>query len=344
MEKENRKKKLALWKKIIFSFIPLILLILGAEIILRIWFEYKPIVKGHQRSRYVIPDKDLTWKLNPDVDGYRTPNKEGFRDLPYRADADIKILLLGDSISWGDCVPYTEKIYPQLCEKRLSEETGKTFEIINTGVPGYSTFQELKALKIYGPKYKPDIIIQQFCLNDVVDRFRTLAAYGGDNIFLGIDTRAACDGIANLAQYSKIIETIVRYKQRKGRDYQEYQVKSLVKTPLSKEIKEAWNLTFKELKEMKDIADKMNIPFVILIAPYKFQLEGDEAKLLPQKMLIDFAQKNNIEYIDLFQDFNKNREKELFADANHFEIAGHEVASARLADFLKKYFKEKIKK
>ena len=337
------KNKLPIWKKILFSFIPLIVLILGVEIILRVWFVYKPIVTGNERSRFVIPDKDLTWILNPDVTGYRIPNKEGYRDLPYNADADIKILLLGDSISWGDCVPYTEVIYPQLCETNLTKETGITFEIINTGVPGYSTFQELKLLKLRGAKYQPDMIIQQFCLNDVVDRFRTLVEYGGDNIFLGIDTRAACDGFANLAQYSKIVETIVRYKQRQGRDYQEYQVKNLIKTPLSDEIKGAWELVFQELKEMKEVADKLNAPFVILIAPFKFQLSGEEEKLLPQKMLKEFAEANDIQYIDLLPDFQKNKDKELFADANHFEIEGHEVAAAKLADFLKKHFKERLK-
>ena len=343
MEKQSKKKKLTIWKKIVFSFIPLLVLILAVEIILRVWFVYQPIVKGKERSRFVIPDKDLTWILNPDVTGYRIPNKEGYRDLPYKADADIKILLLGDSISWGDCVPNTELIYPQLCETNLTKETGVSFEIINTGVPGYSTFQELKLLKLRGKKYKLDMIIQQFCLNDVVDRFRTLAEYGGDNIFLGIDTRAACDGFASLAQYSKIIETIVRYKQRQGRDYQEYQVKNLIETPLSEEIKGAWELVFQELKEMKEEADKLNAPLVILITPYKFQLSGEEEKLFPQKMLIEFAEKNNIQYIDLLPDFQKNQEKELFADANHFEIEGHEVTSAKLADFLKKHFEERIK-
>ena len=226
METEKIKQKpvkLALWEKIAFSMIPLLVLLITAEIILRIYPVYKPMIR-RTRAGYVIPDKDLTWKLNPDLTGYRTPNKEGFRDHPYNPDADIKILLLGDSISWGDCVPHTEKIYPQVCEVMLTEETGVSFEIINTGVPGYTTLQELTFLKLYGKKYKPDLVVLQFCLNDVVDRFRTMAAYGGDNVFLGIDTRAACRGFANLSQYSKIIETIVRYKQRQGRNYQEYHV------------------------------------------------------------------------------------------------------------------------
>jgi lysophospholipase L1-like esterase len=343
-EQETTEKtaKLALWKKIVFSIIPLLFLLFSAEIFLRFFPVYKPIA-GATRSGYVIADKDLTWRLNPNVKGYRAPNREGFRDFPYKPDANIKVLLLGDSISWGDLVPHTEDIYPQVCEKLLTKETGATFEIINTGVPGYSTLQELKFLQLYGKKYKPDVVVLQFCLNDVVDRFRTMAAYGGDSNFLGVDTRAACRGFASLSQYSKIVETVVRYKQREGRNYQEYEVKNLVKTPLSEEIKYAWQLIFKELKEMKSVAKSLNAEFVILIAPYKFQLAGKKSDLLPQKMLIDFAEKNSIDYIDLFPDFAANKDKELYADANHFEIEGHKVAAAKLADFLKKKLNYKLK-
>ena len=92
---------------------------------------------------------------------------------------------------------------------------------------------------------------------------------------------------------------------------------------------------------MKSAADSMNAPLVILIAPYQFQLDGDKTKALPQRMLIDFAEKNNIEYIDLLPVFAENSEKELFADGNHFEVEGHKVVAAKLADYLKNKFIEK---
>ena len=50
---------------------------------------------------FVIPDRELGWRLNPYREGSLATNELGLRDTPYNAGADIKILLLGDSLSWG---------------------------------------------------------------------------------------------------------------------------------------------------------------------------------------------------------------------------------------------------
>ena len=44
-------------------------------------------------------------------------------------------------------------------------------------------------------RFEKDAIVLQFCLNDVVERYSSLAEYGGENIFLGIDTRDAVSGV-----------------------------------------------------------------------------------------------------------------------------------------------------
>ena len=140
-----------------------------------------------------------------------------------------------------------------------------------------------------------------------------------------------------------LYKPIVGNKQRQGRNWEEYQVKNLIKTPLSKEIKYAWELVFKELQEMNEISKNLNADFVILVTPFKFQLNADDSQLLPQKMLRDFAEKNNIDFIDLLPSFRKNKDKQLFADADHFSVEGHKVAAAVLEDFLEKKFTQEVK-
>jgi hypothetical protein len=34
---------------------------------------------------------------------------------------------------------------------------GKSIEVINAGIPGYTTYQELEFLKVYGLDMKPDL-------------------------------------------------------------------------------------------------------------------------------------------------------------------------------------------
>jgi len=55
---------------------------------------------------------------------------------------------LGDSCTAGHQLP-TEKTYTKLLEKLLNREKGiKTFELINAGVPGYTSFQGLGILEL----------------------------------------------------------------------------------------------------------------------------------------------------------------------------------------------------
>jgi hypothetical protein len=168
----------------------------------------------------------------------------------------------------------------------------------------------------------------------VVDRYRTIAAYGGDSEFLGIDTRAACHGFAALSRYSSVIETITRYLQRKGRRYEEYQVKNLVKRDLSPEIKGAWETTFADIEKMRETAASLGAEFMIVITPFKFQLDDPKKQRIPQDTLMAFAKEHGIKVLDLLPVFAEHKDENLFADADHFSERGHEIAAAELADAL----------
>ncbi|MCK5844337.1 MAG: SGNH/GDSL hydrolase family protein [Victivallales bacterium] len=341
VDEKNGQRRLPVWKKLLFSFFPLLALIAAAEIYLRCHPVY-PNLNGRTRAGYVVSDEKLTWRLAPVKTGNRATNSLGFRDAPYKADADVKILLLGDSISWGDRMWNTKAIYPQFCERLLSKETGREFEIVNTGTPGYCGYQEALLLKELMPKIKPDMVVLQFCLNDVVDRYRTMAAFGGDDVFLGVDTREACRGFTSLSRYSRIIETIVRFKQRQGRNYEEFQVKNLMKEPLSPELEEAWATTFKDISDIKASCDNAGIPMLLLISPFAFQLGDPERLGQPQKRLKAFAEKNGIDCLDLLPLFAAHQNEKLFADANHFAGRGHELAAAALKKMLLQCFKQGV--
>jgi hypothetical protein len=40
--------------------------------------------------------------------------------------------------------------------------------VINAGMPGYTTYQELEFLKLYGLEMEPDLVVLGFVFNDVV--------------------------------------------------------------------------------------------------------------------------------------------------------------------------------
>jgi len=96
-------------------------------------------------------------------------NADGFRDYNYRAEKGsdaYRILMLGDSITLGWGVNFSDT-FPKMMEKRLNNlSPGKKFEVINTGVGNYNTQMEVELLKAKGLKYKPDLIILNYYIND----------------------------------------------------------------------------------------------------------------------------------------------------------------------------------
>lgn len=287
-------------------------------------------------SGIVEPDPKLIWRLKPKLYGPLATNELGFRDSSYNKDADFKILLLGDSVSWGDGVEMRES-YPFLLEKMLNQKyPDRAIEIINSSVPGYSTFQQLIYLKNEGINLKPNLIIHQFCLNDVVQRFSTLFKYGGDNIFLGIDTRNSIQGFQGwMINKSRAYETIIRYLINFQKNKEEYSVTNLSKDNLSPELEEAWELTLSEIKEIVYIAEKEKIPYLIFVAPYRFQLIDPDNTNQPQLLLKNFAKKNNLKLYDLLDTFYLNQQihnSTLFDDASHFSTQGHIIAATFLKD------------
>lgn len=94
-------------------------------------------------------------------------NADGFRDRDYpieRSDA-LRIVAIGDSVTFGRGVPL-EEAWSEVLEERLNSGPGPEVEVLNLGVGGYNTRQEVEWYEVKGSKYAPDLIIVAFVLND----------------------------------------------------------------------------------------------------------------------------------------------------------------------------------
>lgn len=107
-------------------------------------------------------DSPSTWTFRK---RYYHLNSRGFRDkeVDVRKPADVgRILVLGDSFSFGAGIKRAEDTYPALLDHKLGPE----WEVINSGVRGWSTADELAFLKSEGLALKPDLLIVGHVLND----------------------------------------------------------------------------------------------------------------------------------------------------------------------------------
>jgi lysophospholipase L1-like esterase len=125
-------------------------------------FELRPGAEGS------IPDRRIAGK---GAALYRI-SADGLRDALYarpKPDGVFRVVVLGDSLSFGYGVEEAEA-YPQVLEELLSEFVPDfRIEVVNLGVGGYNAYNEAELLKGVGQSYEPDLVLVQFCINDLND-------------------------------------------------------------------------------------------------------------------------------------------------------------------------------
>ncbi len=134
-----------------------------------IWSEY-PALQTDSASIYsLIPDKKTHLKYN-NYDYVLRTNKMGFAcpdiDLSLKDSSVFRIYIVGDAFSMPEGMEY-EDSFPGLLDKKLKESVkNKTVQVINGGVTGYGPNEMLGQIKKYVDTIKPDLIINEFFVNE----------------------------------------------------------------------------------------------------------------------------------------------------------------------------------
>lgn len=103
-------------------------------------------------------------------------NSFGMRDSEPDPERNKKIVVLGDSFTFGFQVPQ-EKTFPSLLERALQEED-PAYEVLNLAVSGYAIKDEVTTLKYKGVQWNPEVIIVGYVMNDPeVEAIQQIPAY-----------------------------------------------------------------------------------------------------------------------------------------------------------------------
>jgi hypothetical protein len=95
-------------------------------------------------------------------------DKPQLSNLPAKQPGEFRILVLGDSFTYGQN-NQVEDAFPARLERRLNMNVKQPIvRVLNWGVKGYSTVQEVDLLKraLRSPELKPDLVLLEITLND----------------------------------------------------------------------------------------------------------------------------------------------------------------------------------
>ena len=327
-----------------------------------------PIVWGELALRAFVPPRDATtslfikddelgWKLRPGAQDRWGEvdvriNERGYRGplVPYeRTPGTRRVLYLGDSVTFGYRIARWQDTFPFLADSLLAVRDGVPVETVNLAVEGYSQWQQAIVMQTEGARYRPDVVVLGFVLNDVTEMFH-LVRFGGAEE--GFQMRhAASSWIERVLDRSAIAYQVqnitreIKAKRRLGEDVrlgaikqQALDVETLMRRPDQANVKTAWDFALADLQKIADHCAAQNIRFVVVAFPFAVQLDDPEVLSAPQRVLTNYTRARGIACLDLLPELSRVARSDstasLFLDEDHLSVEGHRVVAEILADQL----------
>ena len=328
-----------------------VLLALGAaELAARAVDAARPVreLRGLHELR---PDRRWIYGLRPGAEG-RLPASG---DVPYRINEDgfrgprharpkpggvFRIVVLGDSISFGYGVTEPEA-WPRLLEASLASEasdaSGPRVEVVNLAVGGYNAFNEARLLEDVGLGYEPDLVLVQFCINDLNDptlhfdaQTRLHLADIPDEAYPDPAQRrvAAREPSAWLraCRRSRLCAGLDDLRLAVAAREPDDEMRRAAGAPIERPGPE-WDWLEARYLEMAAAAERGGARFAVLAFPYREQLRGPDPHPVQQK-LGELASRHGWVVVDPLPAFRSAaRGAPLFLDWWHPSAAGQRAAA-----------------
>jgi lysophospholipase L1-like esterase len=289
--------------------------------------EVAPVRKGRfqlsSNPRLVfepVPNVQAEGDLEGFFEWEGTSNSLGYRDREHsvgKPAGTYRIAVLGDSLAAGYRIARTEDAFPARLEADL-RKAGLPVEVLNFGVTGYNTEQEVETLRTRALRFAPDLVLVAYCHNDRLPpdpRIVALLKEAQGNRHLP-PASAVDRALTRSALYR-----FVRYSVLQSRERREE----------AKAEEQGGDTVARSLHELGEIARKERIQVLLAVFPYLPQ-PYDRKHSRQHEELAKIAREEGFHHLDLrpaFRDCGPSLE-DLRFDRYHPTAAGHACAAAAM--------------
>jgi lysophospholipase L1-like esterase len=266
------------------------------------------------RRGYLEPGGRVSYRINA----------YGLRGRPVvatRPAGGLRVLCLGDSLTFGEGV-LEQDAYPARLERLLAASMpGRPVEVINAGVQGYGTREEVAWYFLRGASLRPDVVTLGFFLNDATDYAETIRE--NDARHRALDLPAG-------ARVSRIWEVLAR--RARARSVQEEFLRRTRESFRSS----SWELCRELLRTMRDQARESRFRFIVLILPVLWELDGEYPLEDIHGQIAAACREDGCECLDLLEALRGRPAESLWVhptDQHPNELA-HRLIAERLAGVL----------
>ncbi len=295
----RRASRAAEWALAAISTLAFVLIAGAGELLLR---AVRPAFLRRSRVEHPhIYSEAYGWALRP---GARyvgrhgeaiTVNARGYRGALHEGpppEGVTRVLMLGDSITFGTGVGDGETF-----SDRLDALPG--LEVVNLGVDGYGTDQELIRLEREGLAYHPRVVVLNFCLrNDYFDNALPVALYDGRSpkpyFTLDAGTLTRHDAHLRLSRRQRLAETLMERSflvnallrlggappdtVGEGRDEEDWGER---RQAVLADFERASDLTRRLILAVGEQSAAAGAAFVVVLHPDRRAWSGDETMVTP---------------------------------------------------------------
>jgi GDSL-like Lipase/Acylhydrolase family len=272
------------------------------------------------------------YELSP---GQGDVNSEGFRDHEYqltKPEHTFRIVAVGDSFTFGAGVK-PEETYSKRLEAMLNEQFGgksMRFEVLNTGVPGYNTHQELIHLQELGLRFEPDLIVVGFTMSD---------AELGD---LGLKDAKERERLIRFKEWLKNhfglygflrlrMKRLVDWFNSASLDPNNIGGSAVIPLRLAANGKSSpgWNLCRESLGEIAVLGRTHRCPIMLVIFPFLDRLDDTYPFTAEHALVAKTGRENQMVVLDLFPAFRGLQPPKLWVTPtdSHPNSHGHLIAA-----------------
>jgi hypothetical protein len=304
----------------VFIFISLDIIIMFTQPITTI-YEYSP------HTDYVLkPNKSVgfnTVEFNSKI----TTNSFGLRDSELNLSKEIKILVLGDSFTFGLGVNNSQT-FSTILENQLNSELGDRFEVINTGVNGYDTKREYKYLVNYGNSFNPDYILLMFVINDPLSNSEE---YWFSTVPTGMARFIPLKSVGALIEYSRNPWKLLNklgYSVEYENDIDHFDCLRKDKCA------EGWKSTLQYLRLINDFVDDTDKILIIVNVPVQDQLNPESLNrynITKSPVPLKEYCKGQVKCIDLSESLSI---EDYYDQNGHWKPSGHQKAAQEIFEII----------
>ncbi len=261
-------------------------------------------------------------------------NKDGFRDKDYsskKPDNVFRILIIGDSQTFGHGIDRLEDTYPKKLETQLNTAAGsKKFEVLSFARPGWNSDSHLQYLYKKGLKYQPDLIMLSLYHNDILPP----AFFDCDSTDLDLvnDSHFLHPILNSSAVYSFLKFRINRGLEASGSKPDYMQCRKQIYNS------RGWDMQRLYLDTIIGTAKKYKIHFMMTVIPVLFKLNNDYPMQFAHDKLANFCEERGLQCIDFFEKGIRGSNAQDFIVSEgdrHLNVKGAELIANVLFDALR---------